>query len=134
MLLRNLFFGLCFSGCGAVCIGLFSFLATAPRLVTAAVELLRMLLRLSYSAYSWLLMRLSVPVLAHTGLDILTPWPRVISAILLSFVLGWAIAIVFGHSLGLWWAVACALHGFLVGLFWQRIESPGEFHLGERLP
>ena len=104
-----------------------------PASFRALHRLLRGLLILSFRFYRLILVRLVGPVGQQLGLDILVGIPRVTTTSLLSLLLGSALLLLIGRNLTGWTLALFLIHGLLVGLTWDEIESPGGIQLGVRI-
>lgn len=127
-ILGNLCSGICLSAVSLLLFSLFFRHSTGSR-----SNFLQRLLSASFYLYASIFNRLRPYVGQIAGLDLLTPVPRTISAIILSLGLGWIVFALLGWTMPTWLLILLLLHGAFVGWSWQRIILPDNFHMGTRL-
>jgi len=96
-------------------------------------SLLRRLLRFSYNLYSSLLNWVNPYVLSSFGIDLLEGYPRIVSSIALSVMIGYGLLSLIHIRLRLWMAVVLVVHGLFIGREWDGINAPKDFQMGARI-
>jgi hypothetical protein len=96
-------------------------------------SLLRRLLRFSYNLYSSLLNWVNPYVLSSFGIDLLEGYPRIVSSIALSVMIGYGLLSLIHIRLRLWMAVVLVVHGLFIGREWDGINAPKDFQMGTRI-
>jgi hypothetical protein len=96
-------------------------------------SLLRRLLRFSYNLYSSLLNWVNPYVLGSFGIDLLEGYPRIVSSIALSVMIGYGLLSLIHIRLRLWMAVVLVVHGLFIGREWDGINAPKDFQMGARI-
>ncbi len=95
--------------------------------------LLRRLLRFSYNLYSSLLNWINPYIKGTFGIDLLEGYPRILSSIALSVMIGYGILSLVHFHLRLWMAVVLIVHGLFIGREWDEIITPKDFQMGARI-
>lgn len=95
--------------------------------------LLRRLLRFSYNLYSSLLNWINPYIKGTFGIDLLEGYPRIITSIALSVMIGYGILSLIHIRLRLWMAVVLIVHGLFIGREWDEIIAPKDFQMGARI-
>ena len=95
--------------------------------------LLRRLLRFSFNLYSSLLNWINPYILGSFGIDLLEGYPRIISSIALSVMIGYGLLSLIHLRLRLWIAVVLVVHGLFIGREWDHINAPKDFQMGARI-
>lgn len=95
--------------------------------------MLRRLLRFSYNLYSSLLNWINPYIMGIFEIDLLEGYPRIISSIAFSVMIGYGILSLVHIRLRLWMAVVLVVHGLFIGKEWQGILTPKEFKMGMRI-
>lgn len=95
--------------------------------------LLRRLLRFSYNLYSSLLNWINPYIKGTFGINLLEGYPRIISSIALSVMIGYGILSLVHFRLRLWMAVVLIVHGLFIGREWDEIIAPKDFQMGARI-
>lgn len=95
--------------------------------------LLRRLLRFSYNLYSSLLNWINPYIKGMFGLNLLEGYPRIISSIALSVMIGYGVLSLIHIRLRLWMAVVLIVHGLFIGREWDEIIAPKDFQMGARI-
>ena len=95
--------------------------------------LLRRLLRFSYNLYSSLLNWINPYIKESFEIDLLGGYPRIVSSIALSVMIGYGILSLIHIRLRLWMAVVLVVHGLFIGREWDGINAPKDFQMGSRI-
>ena len=95
--------------------------------------LLRRSLRFSYNLYSSLLNWINPTIMGTFGADLLEGYPRIISSIALSVMIGYGLLSLIHIRLRLWMAVILVMHGLFIGREWDGINAPKDFQMGARV-
>ena len=95
--------------------------------------LLRRLLRFSYNLYSSLLNWINPTIKGSFGIDLLEGYPRIVSSIALSVMIGYGLLSLIHIRLRLWMAVVLVVHGLFIGREWDGINAPKDFQMGARI-
>ena len=96
-------------------------------------SLLRRLLRFSYNLYSSLLNWINPYIMGSFGTDLLEGYPRIVSSIALSVMIGYGLLSLIHIRLRLWMAVVLIVHGLFIGREWDGINAPKDFQMGARI-
>jgi len=123
----------CVSAISMVILNLFIALIRLPGKMTTNQGGLRRLLRISYELYAAILYKLQPLVFHYLGLDILQKIPRTVLTSLLSYGIAFTVFFIFNLMLPRWLAILSLLHGAFIGLTWEKIVTPEDFQLGERM-
>lgn len=95
--------------------------------------LLRRSLRFSYNLYSSLLNWINPYIKDSFGVYLLEGYPRIVSSIALSVMIGYGILSLVHIRLRLWMAVVLVVHGLFIGREWDHIIAPKDFQMGARI-
>jgi len=95
--------------------------------------LLRRMLRFSFNLYSSLLNWINPYIKGTFGIDLLEGYPRILSSIALSVMIGYGLLSLIHIRLRLWMAVVLIVHGLFIGKEWERILMPKDFNMGARI-
>jgi energy-converting hydrogenase Eha subunit G len=124
---------ICISAISMIVLNLFFALIRLPGKVMSNRGGLRRLLRISYEVYAAVLYKLQPLAFNYLRLDILQKTPRTILTSLLSYGIVLTGFFVFRLALPRWLAILALLHGVFIGLTWEKIVTPEDFQLGERV-
>ena len=67
------------------------------------------------------------------GIDLLEGYPRILSSIALSVMIGYGLLSLIHIRLRLWMAVVLIVHGLFIGREWEGILMPKDFNMGARI-
>jgi len=95
--------------------------------------LLRRILRFSYNLYSSLLNWINPYIKGTFGINLLEGYPRILSSIALSIMIGYGLLSLIHVRLRLWMAVVLIVHGLFIGKEWGGILMPKDFNMGARI-
>ncbi len=124
---------ICISAFSMVVLNIFLALIRLPGRMATNRGGLRRLLRISYELYAGILFKIRPLASHYLGLDILQKIPRTILTAAFSFGITKAVFMMFGLFLPRWLTILSLLHGSFIGLTWEKIVTPEDFQLGERI-
>ena len=89
-----------------------------------------MFLQLSFRCYRWILLSLYTAIYNHLGVNAFTVPARTILSLLLSLVFSLPL-ILSADTPWVWWILGLScVHGLVVGIRWDQLESPDGLQLG----
>ena len=133
-LLTGLFNQVLLAGCCLSLVLVFVSLAGALRLLPVALRYLRLALHvgliLTVKGYRLLFKQVAPIAEQFLGVDLFSPYPRVIASVLVSIGVGMVFIAVTQAPVTLWNLGFCVLHGLAVGVMWENLEDPDDLLLG----
>jgi len=107
-----------------------TFINLLPGLLNLLRFLLQVFLRLSYRGYHQILRSISPMIYQHFGYDAFNIPTRAILSLLFSLIIGFPFILLAGMS-WVWWILGfSSVHGLIVGIRWEQLESPDGLQLG----
>ena len=113
---------------------LLGLLRNLPAILGAARQTVRELLVLTYRLYKPLILRLQPAAQRYLGIQIGSAPVRLGATALISLLVLLTLDLLFGWTVSLFLAIVAAIHGALVGLFWDDLELGDGLRTGERMP
>ncbi len=129
-IIGNLIVGTCFLSIAVFFLSLAASLRLLPKLLRFLLRMLRWFMILSYRLYAFTLKGLAQPAYDYFAIDLFANLWRIVVSLLISFALGTSLYLLIDLPNSEWIILAFSLHGFLVGLIWDKLLDPGGLMLG----